>query len=194
VTVLRFIVVDGLDGCGKNTHAHRIAELLSSRGNVVTLVSHPSQRRMGRLSKRALEGSGPCARLFATVFYTADVIVSVIRMRRQREGTVIFVRYLLGAAYLPTALASHGYAMFRRLLPFPDLALFIDIEPSVALKRIEARDSAREMFENIGELERRRAIAVRLTAADHWVRVDNTEDGDRAFREVERVLASRGML
>ena len=194
MTVRRFIVVDGLDGCGKDTHARRIAEILSSKGEEVTLVSHPSQRMMGRLSKRALEDSGPCARLFATVFYTADVIASVIRMRRQRDRTVIFVRYLLGAAYLPSALAPHGYSLFRRLLPFPDLALFIDIDPEVALRRIEARDHAREMFENIHELRRRRAIAVRLTAADRWVRVDNSEDGDRAFREVERVLASHGML
>lgn len=188
------IVVDGLDGCGKDTHARRIADLLAARGTRVVVVSHPSTRRFGRLSKRALQASGPCARLVATIFYTADVLVSVMRLSRERDGTVIFVRYLLGTAYLPPTLAPLGYALFRRLLPFPDLPLFIDIEPEVALRRIEARDSTREMFETKEQLERVREVAVDLTSSDGWVRVDNSEDGERPFREVERVLASRGLL
>lgn len=190
----KFIVVDGLDGCGKDTHARRIAELITSKGGKVMLVSHPSQRRMGRLSKRALEGSGPCARLIATVFYTADVLVSVMNLAKERDRTVIFVRYLLGTAYLPERLAPYGYAVFRRLLPFPDLALFIDIEPEVALKRIEARDATREMFETREQLDKVRSVALGLTSSDGWVRVDNSEDGERSFREVERLLASRGLI
>lgn len=160
----------------------------------MTLVSHPSTGRLGTISKRALEKSGPCARLMATIFFTADVLASVTRLQRKRDGTVIFVRYLLGTAYLPSALAPYAYAVFRRLLPFPDLALFIDIEPEVALRRIESRDSAREMFETKEQLDNVRTVALRLTSSDGWVRVDNSEDGERAFREVERILATRGMI
>lgn len=160
----------------------------------MTLVSHPSTGRLGTISKRALEKSGPCARLMATIFFTADVLASVTRLQRKRDGTVIFVRYLLGTAYLPSALAPNAYAVFRRLLPFPDLALFIDIEPEVALRRIESRDSAREMFETKEQLDNVRTVALRLTSSDGWVRVDNSEDGERAFREVERILATRGMI
>ena len=194
MTVRRFIVVDGLDGCGKDTHARRISELLTAKGVRVTLISHPSERRLGRLSKKALERSGPCARLLATVFYTADVLASVARLSRENDGTVIFVRYLLGTAYLPAPLAPYGYAVFRRLLPFPDLALFIDIEPAVAMRRIESRDAKREMFETREQLEEVRDVALTLTSSDRWVRVDNSEDGERAFREVERLLVSRGMI
>jgi len=184
------IVVDGLDGCGKDTHADNIRRVLESRGESVTVISHPSRRRLGRLSKRSLERTGPVARAFATLFFTLDVLMSVTWYKRQKKGTVIFVRYLLGTAYLPSAFASTGYKIFRALLPFPDLAFFIDTEPEVALRRIKARGHAPEMFETRSRLERVRDVAERLTK-NEWIRIDNSEDGDAPFKEAERVLLER---
>jgi len=186
VTV-RLIVVDGLDGCGKDSHAQRIKGLLESEGIEVELISHPSGRLFGRLAKRALVSRGPGARLFATVFFTADVLASVRRMRGSRKGTFIFVRYLLGAAYLPAAIAPAGYAFFRKLLPFPDLALFIDIEPEVALRRIAARGHRPEMFETRTRLEGVRRVAKSLIS-DGWVTVDNSTDGAEPFAATERIV------
>lgn len=187
------IVVDGLDGCGKDTHAERIRSLLSREGEEVVVVSHPSRRLFGRLSKRFLEGSGPVARTFATIFFTADVLVSVAWLKRQRAGTAIFVRYLLGTAYLPEMLAPAGYRLFRRLLPFPDLALFIDIDPEVARRRIAARGHAPEMFETTEKLNAVRRVAKSLVA-EEWASVDNSQDGEGPFREVEKILRDRTIL
>ncbi|MGQ9588210.1 MAG: thymidylate kinase [Thermoplasmata archaeon] len=187
----RLIVVDGLDGCGKDTHAERMREFLEAKGERVSIVSHPSERLFGRLSKRSLQGSGPVARLFASLFFTADVLMSVRWYRRQRPGgVVIFVRYLLGTAYLPAALAPSGYQLFRKLLPFPNLAFFIDIEPEVAIRRIVARGHKPEMFETRDRIAAVRAVAKRLVSQD-WVIVDNSEDGERPFRDVEKVLETR---
>ena len=145
---------------------------------------------MGRLSKRSLESSGPMARTFATLFFTLDVLMSVRWYKKQKDGTVIFVRYLLGTAYLPANLASSGYRVFRRLLPFPDLAFFIDIDPEVALRRIKSRGHAPEMFETKSKLEVVRRIARQLVK-DEWVSVDNSVDGSAPFEEVERILIER---
>jgi len=180
-------VVDGLDGCGKDTHAENIRRILESRGDRVTVISHPSGRRLGRLSKRSLEGSGPMARSLATLFFTLDVLMSVRWYKKQKEGTAIFVRYLLGTAYLPPRLASAGYRVFRRLLPFPDLAFFIDIDPEVALRRIKSRGHAPEMFETKSKLEAVRWVAKKL-AEDEWIRIDNSVDGDPPFKDIERIL------
>jgi dTMP kinase len=187
---MRFIAVDGLDGCGKDTHARRIEMFLEQRGEHVTIVAHPSDRLLGRLSKRSLQGAGLSARLFATVFYIADVLVSVRALKRKSSGTVIFVRYLLGAAYLPERLTSTGYIFFRKLLPFPDLAFFIDIEPSVALRRIGARGHHPEMFETAEKLGQVRRMAKRLTAKE-WITIDNSEDGQAPFDELENILRAR---
>ena len=129
----------------------------------------------------------------ASVFYTLDVLASVRQYNRTRDGVVIFVRYLLGTAYLPPKLAHLAYSLFRRILPFPDTPLFIDIEPSVAIRRIEARDQAREMFETEERLRRIRHVAHSI-AASEWVVVENSEDGEGPFEAVQDILQSSGLL
>ncbi|MCU0852662.1 MAG: thymidylate kinase [Thermoplasmata archaeon] len=190
---MTLIVVDGLDGCGKDTHAIRIRKLMEIEGKSVRVVSHPSNRFFGRLSKRSLQASGPMARLFATAFFIVDVLGTVRAYKRAPEEDYIFVRYLLGAAYLPRALAPAGYAFFRRVLPFPDFALFIDIRPDVAQRRIAARGHLPEMFETPQKLAAVREIAKGLTRSD-WVTVDNSIDGEEPFREVEKILRERSIL
>jgi len=189
----RLIAVDGLDGCGKDTHAERIKQLIEADGHRVVVISHPSGRRFGRLSKKALQGSGHVPRALATIFYTMDVLGSVSRYNRTRDGTVVFVRYILGTAYLPKRLAPAGYRIFRNLLPFPDLAIFIDIDPAVALSRIELRDHRREMFETREKLESVRRITKDLTV-DEWVTIDNSQDGEVPFAELARVLRAKGII
>ncbi len=190
---LGFIVIDGLDGCGKDTHAARVKGLIESEGGKVNVISHPSGRLFGRISKRFLQESGPLARLFATIFFTADVLVSVRGLKHNRHGTTLLVRYLLGTAYLPRSLAPTGYRVLRKMLPFPDLAIFIDIEPEVALRRIVARGHAPEMFETRERLASVRRIA-KAMVAEEWVTIDNSEDGERPFKELEETLRERSIL
>jgi len=190
---LKFIVVDGLDGCGKDTHAQRIRDALEVRGEKVTIISHPSKRLFGRLSKRFLEGSGMVARFNATLLFTADVLLSVRWLKTKADGTVIFVRYLLGTAYLPRRLAPAGYRFFRNLLPFPDIAIFIDIDPEVAARRIASRGHRQEMFETLEKLSAVRRVAKELVR-EEWVLVDNSEDGEAPFRQVNKILCERSLL
>lgn len=190
-----FIVVDGLDGCGKDTHALRIKAAFERTGVPAVIISHPSVRLWGRLSKKALQGSGSAARLFATLFFTADLLASVRWLKRNSPDNkvVIFVRYLLGTAYLPEMLAPLGYRLFRNLLPFPDIALFIDIDPEVAERRIVSRGHAPEMFETREKLSSVREVVRALTAKE-WVVVDNSVDGEMPFEQVEKVLVERSLL
>ncbi|MDH3365812.1 MAG: thymidylate kinase [Thermoplasmata archaeon] len=187
------IAVDGLDGCGKDTHALRMKEALEKAGTTVALMKHPSDGFLGKMSKGAVQKSGPIALVITTAFHTLDVLISVRRYRRVHEDIVIFVRYLLGAAYLPRCLAPHAYTFFRKLLPFPDLAMFIDIEPSVAIRRIEIRDQAREMFETEERLSRIRDIA-RSLVTDEWAIINNSVDGEKPFDDARGILVSHRLL
>ena len=184
------IAIDGIDGCGKDSHALRIRRTLEDRGEKVVVFQHPSDRMFGRMSKKAVQGSDVVALTLTTIFFTLDVLMSVWRYRRMRDGTAIFVRYLLGTAYLPPHAAHISYRFFRRTLPFPDLPLFIDIDPAVAIRRIELRDQAREMFETERRLARVREVAKSI-AAEEWILIDNSEDGDAPFTRVTDVLMER---
>lgn len=182
--------MDGLDGCGKDSHAARIEEAVADSGREVAVLRHPSDGFLGRVSKLAVPGSGPLPLAIAIAFYTMDVLRSVLRYNRARDGVFIFVRYFLGTAYLPPGPAHMAYALFRRLLPFPDLALFIDIEPSVAIRRIEQREHKREMFET-GEKLTRISNVARTLAKEEWVAIGNSIDGERPFLNTMRVLSER---
>ena len=185
--------MDGLDGSGKDAHSNRIRVALERDGTHVVVRGHPSGGLFGRLSKSAVQKSGTAAIVAAAVFYAIDVLASVRRYARTRDGTVIFVRYLFGTAYLPHWLARFAYRFFRNLLPFPALPLFLDIEPYIAIQRIERRDHAREAFETEDRLSKIRSVALEL-ARDEWVIIDNSEEGEEPFAQVQRILIERGFV
>ena len=50
----KFIVIDGLDGSGKDTQVNLIAEAYQKKGRDVTIRSHPcNDNKYGRKSKEA---------------------------------------------------------------------------------------------------------------------------------------------
>ncbi len=65
---MRFIVVDGLDGVGKDTHAHLIKKRYEENGEKVILRSHPeSDNFFGRKAKKALYGQGKIKKIFCRI-------------------------------------------------------------------------------------------------------------------------------
>jgi len=56
---MRLIIVDGLDGVGKDTHAQLIKERYEKKGEKVIVRSHPeSDNFYGRTAKKALLSQG----------------------------------------------------------------------------------------------------------------------------------------
>jgi dTMP kinase len=186
---MRWSVVDGIDGSGKSTVAHWMVDYYQARGLKAHLFVHPSDRSLGRISKGALRSRGRLMHSIATLFFIADVLVSVKRMRsfKGAEDRVIFVRYLLGAAYLPESLMVTGYEFFKRIIDLPSTRLLVDVSPEMALARIEGRDHQREMFENLEGLEETRR-KVLVLAQDDWAVIDNSGDADHTRRELIALL------
>lgn len=186
---IRWIIVDGIDGSGKSTIANMMKDRYEEEGDDVYLVAHPSERFLGRISRRALQGRGRVLKLVATIFYIFDVLNSVRLLKAigKRYQTVIFVRYLMGTAYLPEGLAPKGYQFFRKLLPLPSRLLLVDIDPEVALRRIAERDDHLEMFEDLDNLVKIRR-KVLLLAGDDWDVVDNGGSEGETKKRVMEVI------
>lgn len=161
---MELIIVDGIDGSGKSTVAEWIAEHYRSRGQKVLVRQHPSDSFCGRLSRRSLTSEGKLMRTVATVFFILDVLNSLRRLRGWNDhDKVIFVRYVMATAYLPTPLYRHGYKFFCKILPIPERLLLVDVTPECALRRIEEREHEREMFENLRSLEKVRGKVLDLS-------------------------------
>ena len=67
----KFIVIDGLDGSGKDTQVNLIAEAYHKKGRDVTIRSHPcNDNRFGKKSKQALLKTGK--------LYLPDVVNTIV--------------------------------------------------------------------------------------------------------------------
>jgi len=177
---MRWIVIDGIDGSGKSTYARWIKRHYESLGETVLVRIHPSEGFLGSLTRKTLQGKGRMLRLLASLLFIGDVLMSLrsLRKDRQRYGTIIYVRYLMATAYLPERYIQLGYDFFAGILPVPKRLLLVDIDPKVAMRRIDDRNEAKEMFEDIESLSKIRKKVLKL-ASRGWTVIENNIDVDK---------------
>jgi len=129
-----FIVIDGLDASGKSTQALKLYNFLKNHGKTVYLRFHPSNDNFfGVKAKQFLYLKGKGAHFAAAFFYMLDVIRSIMLYSWRGYDYVIFVRYLMGTAYLPSPFHKIAYHFFASLVPTSDLMFFLDVNPEEAL-------------------------------------------------------------
>jgi dTMP kinase len=182
---MRFIIIDGLDGSGKDTHANLVREKYLSKGENVILRTHPSNDNIyGVRAKNALLKHGKINHILASMFYAMDVIRSV-RIYYGKGESIIMVRYLMGVAYLPFPIARLLYSFFRMVLPTSDYMFFLDVEPDELLKRLLRRNE-HEMFENLNDLIKVRGKALEL--AKDWNIINTGNSIEQAQIEINKIL------
>lgn len=182
---MRFIVIDGLDGAGKDTHARMVMQKCLDSNQTVILRSHPENDNVyGKKAKEALLGEGKVNKFKASLYYAFDVIRSV-HLYHGKADTVIFVRYLFGVAYLPLPIAKLFYKFFSTVLPTSNYMIFLDLDPEESLKRISRRED-QEMFENLEDLYRVREKI--LTLSDGWKVIDTSGSIEEVQEEIEKCL------
>lgn len=184
-----FIVVDGSDGCGKDTQAKLIARYYQQKGYNVRIRSHPSaDNPFGRYAKLALEEGGRRGHLKAALFYAIDVIRSLVKFYRHNYEVIIFSRYLLGVCYLPTFLVPFGYNFFSSFLPTSQYFFFLDVSPEVARKRISNRGGKQEMFESLVRLKKMQQKMRFVTRKKSWYQINGDGPPQRVWRQISRIL------
>ncbi|KYK31823.1 MAG: thymidylate kinase [Thermoplasmatales archaeon SG8-52-3] len=184
---MKIIIVDGLDGVGKDTQARLIKTRYEKLGKKVIIRSHPeSDNYFGRKAKRALLGKGKINKLKASIFYMLDVLRSIRKYYRKKNFEVlIMVRYLVGTAYLPKTLAEIAYKFFENFVPISKYMFFLDASPEILLKRVENRKE-KEMFETLEEFENVRKKALHLVK--NWNIIDISGSIENSFSKIENIL------
>lgn len=182
------IIIDGLDGAGKSTHARLLRRYLNKQGHTVFLRRHPSNDNyFGVKARQFLYLSGKGAHFAAACFYMLDVMRSIILYSWQRHDYIVFVRYLMGTAYLPSPLHRIAYHFFASIVPTSGFMFFLDVKPEQAYERMQRTRSTPEMFESLDELKRTRGKALSLAMLDNWIIVD----ANRPLEDVESQLEKK---
>ena len=160
------VVIDGLDASGKSTQALRLEKSLRKHAKTAFLRIHPSNDNFfGTEARHFLYQRGKGAHFASAIFYMFDVVRSIMLFSWQKYDYVIFVRYLMGTAYLPSPIHRIAYQFFASVVPKSDYMFFLDVSPEEADKRIRQTRNETEMFETLEELKktRRKALALALT-------------------------------
>jgi len=182
---MQFIVIDGLDASGKSTQAKLLSSFLKKRGWTVFLRMHPcNDNFFGIRAKHFLKQKGKSAHFNAALFYMFDVIRSIIIYSWRRYDCIIFVRYLMGTAYLPKTTDRVAYHFFATLVPTSSYMFFLDVRPAEAYKRASLRGEELEMFESLKELEKIRQKALALALEDGWIIVE----ADKTMKQVQEEI------
>lgn len=204
----RFIVLEGLDGCGSTTQTERLSLALRERGRPALATFEPTNGPVGALIRGALERrlqapgqAEPWSGRWSTLalLFSADRLDHLDRvvLPALEAGThVVSDRYDLSSlAYQSVTAAGQADAVpwIRELNRFarrPDLTLVLDIELEEAAARRRARGGPEELFDADSTQAR---LAVAYAGADALVLGDVVVHvpGHGSIEAVaERVLAA----
>lgn len=177
------ICIEGIDGCGKTTHARLLVENLQKHGYDVLYTTEPTSGKIGSFIRRyLLECQERSSSVIEALLFAADRVEhaeSTIRPAIKQGKIVVSDRYVYSSmAYQGAAgLDLNWIRMLNRWIVKPDLALFIDVPPEIALKRIRREKSVMETLDNQRKV---RKVYLKFVEEGSLVRVD----GNRSLTEV----------
>ena len=152
----RFLVLDGLDGCGKSTQATRLAEALRARGHEVLHTREPGGTLLGERVRALLLDPGlgelaPMAEVFLYQASRAQLVEEVIRPALAAGTWVVCERWHYATRAYQGAYEGVGRGASEEALRAssalatggvePDRAILLDMPEEVSDARVgEARD------------------------------------------------------
>lgn len=148
-----FICLEGIDGSGKTTQAHRLVKTLTRMGYEAVYTTEPSGGIYGRtIRKHILHGDKRVPAVVEAVLFAVDRIDHVqneIQPLLDRGKIVVSDRYVYssiayqGAAHLdmPWIKAINSNAIT------PDFVVYIDVSPEAVTSRIQRRKSVMETLQ-----------------------------------------------
>jgi dTMP kinase len=153
-----FIVVCGLDGCGKSTQAKLLAKWLKGKDKEVCLTKEPTDSSIGNLIRVVLKHELKLSPLTLQFLFAADRanhLKKEIEPALNKGKVVISDRYILsslayGSLEVKLDFLKGINSGFRR----PDLTLLIDTPPHICLERIKKNKTHLELFEDEEKLKR----------------------------------------
>jgi dTMP kinase len=189
---LTLVIIEGLDGCGKSTQADLLLQSLRKVKKTACLRVHPeTDNWYGLQARRYLYSQGKSAHFASALFYMVDVIRSILLYSWRRVDYVIFVRYLMGTAYLPSPLDIVAYNFFAAVVPKSSVMFFLDVNPEEAASRIAKNRRQTELFESLGALRKIRGKALALTRFNDWTIIDSNKSIAKTASEIKSSLFNK---
>lgn len=178
-----FIIIEGLDGSGKTTHAHRLVRNLQEKGFDAVYTTEPSRGEFGTFIRTSvLQGKERVPSVVEAFLFAVD---RIDHLEKEVEPALKEGKIVVSDRYVYSSLAYQGAAgldlrwieEINRLALSPDLAAYIDVPPEVVVKRIKREKSVMETLETQRKV---RDVYMKFVENGHLIPLD----GDRKKSEV----------
>ncbi len=208
----KLIVFEGLDGSGQTTQAQLLAKwFLDKRDQLAYYTKEPTDGPIGSLLKLALSNRlvcvnggkkpGPLDEITMGLAFAADRSDHLYNeiVPKLKDGIhVITDRYYLSSLAYQSVVAEYDWIKeINRHSLQPDLTIYLEVPPTICLKRMQSQRWHMELYEDLRNLEKvqknfTRAI-VELTSQGERIRVI---DGNDPVKDVHRkvVLTIKELL
>lgn len=185
------VAIEGIDGAGKSTQARALQRALSSLGLSVVCTKEPTDGPIGRkIRATATTGRLPPEQELELFLADRAEHVRELLIPSLEAGAVVIVD-----RYYPSTVAYQGSrgldpeALLARnaFAPEPDLLVLLDLPADVGLSRVRGRDTEENLFEQLEDLRRCRAIfnALQLPGL---LRLDATAPAEQLTHQIVAAL------
>jgi dTMP kinase len=184
-----FIVFEGIDGCGKSTHARLLTEWLKKRRHEVLLTAEPTEGRIGRFIREVLSGREVVDPKTLALLFTADRyehLQNVVEPALRGGKLVVSERYYHSTIAYQNAQGVDWNWLFdlNRHARKPDLTILLDVKP----KKGVSRTRTNEIFEEVEFLQRVRDNYLKFPDV---VKVDTSRPVQEVQSDVQDIVAKR---
>lgn len=165
-----YIVLEGIDGSGKDTQAELLLQRLTEEGGDPVLVAEPDKAMPGGVELRSLLKSGNHVKAHAGLFLANRTALQthVVCPALVRGGTVVSIR-----SFVSTLVYQQEnwpldwlFAIHSKMPTKPHLIVILDLPSEVGLERATKRPGHNEHYEKLETLERVRQRYLRLARPD----------------------------
>jgi dTMP kinase len=185
----KLITIEGIDGSGKTTVSTEIYSFLSSRKVPIYYSFEPTYTRIGSLIHRFLKGEIKLDPYSQALLFAADRLDhlsrEVIPILKQGKN-VVLDRYVHSSYAYQGALVNdlEWVVSINKFVMPPDLAIYIDVPPSVAIRR--KRKKKKEdlsVYEHIHFLRKVRNIYKSFVRRGELIEIDGTKEKEQVISE-----------
>jgi len=182
-----FVCIEGIDGSGKTTQAHRLVETLTRLGHNAVYTTEPSKGVYGEIiRKNILHGDNRVPPIVEATLFAVDRVDHVekeIVPLLESGKIVVCDRYIYSSiAYQGAAgLDADWIKEINRHAVKPHLAVYIDATPEVVIQRIRRRKSVMETLQTQREV---REFYLRMAEKEQLIKIA----GDAAIEKVAKTI------
>ncbi|MFH1404018.1 MAG: dTMP kinase [Candidatus Altiarchaeota archaeon] len=142
---MAFIVLEGIDGCGKSTHARLLAEWLVKEGRDVVLTAEPTDGKIGVFIREVLSGRETVDPKTLSMLFTADRyehLLNRIEPALAEGKIVVSERYYYSTIAYQSAQGVDWNWLFEinKFARKPDLTILLDVKPDEGASRTDTNE------------------------------------------------------